>query len=266
MATESWGLKGTTSTDLVNAGPVPTYVAPTYTPPPEYTAPTYDEGKIETLTQRKAAGGLRSLRNQLQRVTGGSFENPNVRRMTLREALAGYGTGIENIMSGANTEAERSYQNEYGRLADTSKIKHQGLLDTAHTQYQGALASAQSTLSSQMAEWTARHNDLMTQYTANMKNSSGSSGGGVSGVKWDTSGNSGGSSSWNPSSDQYDSWVNSLKGSGDTGAKNVSVNSIASAYKNILQQSGLAIGGYGTPTSSNYSSYFNEVDSNGNII
>lgn len=86
-----------------------------------FQAPYWNEEKISDLTQKKALPGLRSLRQQVQRITGRRYDNPNVARMTLREALSGYGAGLDEIYSGAGKEARADYGQEYNALFEASK-------------------------------------------------------------------------------------------------------------------------------------------------
>lgn len=76
--------------------------------------PTYDTGAVESLAQRFAAPGIRNLRNTVQEVQQGVYDNPNVKRMTIRDALAGYGQGLESTMAGALGTASNIYGQEYG--------------------------------------------------------------------------------------------------------------------------------------------------------
>lgn len=75
--------------------------------------PPYDTAKVESLAQRFAAPGVRRLRSALQDVQQGYYENPNVKRMTLRDALSGYGQGLESTMAGALRSGADIYNQEY---------------------------------------------------------------------------------------------------------------------------------------------------------
>ncbi len=86
-----------------------------------FNAPRWDDEKITALTQKRAMPGIRSLRDQVQRVTGRRYDNPQVARMTLREALASYGKGLGGVIEGAGDAAVREYGQEYGALADAAK-------------------------------------------------------------------------------------------------------------------------------------------------
>ena len=166
--------------------PTATYVAPTYTAPeeyvaPDYTAPTYDESKVDTLTQKKSAAGLRAARQSLQSVTGGYYENPNVKRMTLRDALAGYGSAVQTVMSGADTEARNQYNTEYGIEVDSSKtnynadveagkLNYSSALNTANQKYAAKITEAeknyQAQLDAEKLNYQTNYNTKMASYNA----------------------------------------------------------------------------------------------------
>ena len=75
--------------------------------------PVYDTNQVEALAQRVAAPGIRRLRNEVQNVQGSNYENPNVKSMTLRSALEGYGSGLESVMGGAFQTGSGMYNQEY---------------------------------------------------------------------------------------------------------------------------------------------------------
>lgn len=168
--------------------PSESYVAPVYKSPdayvaPTYNAPTYDEGKVDTLTQRKSAAGLRAARSALQQISGGYYENPNVKRMTLRDALAGYGQAVENVMSGAGTEARNEYNMKYGIESDTAKtnfttgveggkLNYNTSLLKSQQDYQGATSEAeknyQSALDAEKLNYTTGVQTTLAKYNADL--------------------------------------------------------------------------------------------------
>lgn len=92
-------------------------VAPLDTPAPltmpTYTAPVYDQNRVASLTQQAAAPGVRRLRQAVAEASNQSYANPNVKAMTLRQALEGFGTGLESVMSGAAHTAAAEYDPEF---------------------------------------------------------------------------------------------------------------------------------------------------------
>lgn len=84
--------------------------------------PTYDTGAVEKLAQRFAAPGIRKLRNTVQEVQQGVYENPNVKRMTVRDALSGFGQGLESVMGGALKEGAGVYGQQYGAAVNEALL------------------------------------------------------------------------------------------------------------------------------------------------
>lgn len=89
-----------------------------------YDAPEWDEAEISRLTQARASGGIRGLRAATQAISRQRFENPNVRRMTLRDALRGYGEGLEAVMSGAAGVARAEYGQKHAIETEEAKINY----------------------------------------------------------------------------------------------------------------------------------------------
>jgi len=109
--------------------------APTMGETPELEMPEYDEKKVSALTQKKAAPGIRRLRNVTQRALSTTHENPNVQRMTVREALAGYGTGLEGVISGAGSSARAEYNTEYSTSVSAAMARYQAALNRQSQEY-----------------------------------------------------------------------------------------------------------------------------------
>jgi len=87
---------------------------PTAPTMPTFKAPTYDEGEVKSLARKHSAPQLTKLREAVQTATSASrFENPNVQRMTLRSALAGYGEGLGAVTGAADESARREYGQRY---------------------------------------------------------------------------------------------------------------------------------------------------------
>jgi hypothetical protein len=106
---------------------------------PEFAAPTRDEDRVKALTQQKSAAGLRAMRAQIQKAMGQGYRNANVKRMTLRDALAGYGEGIENVMSGAQNQAESTYNTEYAKAYDTAGKNWQTEVNAKNQEWQNQI-------------------------------------------------------------------------------------------------------------------------------
>jgi len=131
-------------------GPFPTIgEVPDFTQDP-FVAPPRDEGRINELTQQKSAAGLRAMRSMIQRAMGQGYRNPNVKRMTLREALAGYGQGIESVMTGAQSAAGseygKEYETEYGTAGKNWQAQNEANAQNWKTKYEIAFQDWQNRL------------------------------------------------------------------------------------------------------------------------
>ena len=120
--------------------------------------PVYDTGKVAALTQQFAAPGIRNLRNTVQQVQQGYFENPNVKAQTLRDTLAGYGAGLENVVAGAGKTAMSEYGQEYG--AEVQGALQSTDIAARETMQSAALASN---------EKLAQYNNEWKAYLASMR-------------------------------------------------------------------------------------------------
>lgn len=147
-------------------GDTPVYASPGVTAPPPayavnfremptYSAPAWNESEIDTLAQKRAAPGLRQLRQQVQRVTGRRYDNPQVGRMTLRDALQGYGSGVSQVVGQAGATAAGEYGQKYARTSENARASYASEVakadaynrystDVAKTNYQGSFAQWQA--------------------------------------------------------------------------------------------------------------------------
>jgi len=103
---------------------------------PTYTAPERDEGRVSQLMRQHAAPGIKKLRQAVMVASSRYYDNPNLRRMTLREALAGYGEGLENVMSGAHSMARADYADERGEELQTADRRFQTNMEQWRANYQ----------------------------------------------------------------------------------------------------------------------------------
>lgn len=126
------GSSTTTRTFTPPAGPAPTLAT---TP---YAAPEFDERKVAAQAQRIQAPSIRKLRQSLQQATAQRFDNPNVRRMTVREALAGFGAGLESVTTGASSQARQVVGAEHARQVDAAKTQFSASQRASEMAYQRA--------------------------------------------------------------------------------------------------------------------------------
>jgi hypothetical protein len=131
---------------------LPTY-NPGYRELPTYTGQTWNDAEVDSLAQKRAAPGLRALRSQVQRVTGRGYGSPNVTKLTLRDALSGYGQGLENIMSGAQGEAAGEYGQKFGATSGEA-YKEYGSKAGAAGAYNAYEADrAKTNFGAEMTDW-----------------------------------------------------------------------------------------------------------------
>ena len=119
--------------------------------------PEYDMSKVESLAQRAAAPGVRSLRSAVQETQQGYYANPNVKRMTLRDALAGYGQGLENVMGGAYKTGAAIYGQEYG-------VQAQGAMQQRQIASQEAMQQKQIAATESLQASSIASNEKLAQY------------------------------------------------------------------------------------------------------
>ena len=161
---------------------LPTYNAPAFKSLGSYNAPRWDEEKIDAITQKRAAPGLRELRNQVQRATGRTYGSPQVTKMTLRAALQGYGAGISKVIGESSQAAANEYGKQYGYQitnaqstyaaeADAAKAYNEYAGDTAKTQFAGAMKGYETESESEKLDkeydlWKQRYDYTRSSETA----------------------------------------------------------------------------------------------------
>lgn len=121
---------------------------------PQFNAPEYSESEVRKLTHKAAAPGVRRLRQAVQAAMSKQYENPNVKRMTLRQALAGYGLGLEGVMAGASQQARGEYGEKYGKEFQAAQMQHGTDVSAMMAKYNAAmqayLASATKTATTEL--------------------------------------------------------------------------------------------------------------------
>jgi hypothetical protein len=102
---------------------------------PEQERPEYDESKVQSLAQQHAAPGVRTLREAYQTAASRLPSNPQS-RLTLKDALKGYGTGLESVMGGARKTARAEYGQEFGADVKFAGQKYAAQVAMAQQQMQ----------------------------------------------------------------------------------------------------------------------------------
>lgn len=85
----------------------------TYEIPSTEDRPEFDEAKVQSLAQQHAAPGIRTLREAYQTAASRLPSDPKS-RLTLRDALKGYGSGLESVMGGARKTARQEEMQKFG--------------------------------------------------------------------------------------------------------------------------------------------------------
>jgi len=106
---------------------------------PEFAAPGYDDREVRKLTQKHAAPGTRKLREAVQIAMSRDYDNPNVKRLHLRDALSGYGSGLESVMAGAGRAATAEYGERYGIEHDAAVKRYSAEMQGREEKYEDDL-------------------------------------------------------------------------------------------------------------------------------
>ncbi len=126
----------------------PTKPFPTMEALPAYAVPEYDKNRVKALRQSKAAMGINSLRDAVsEAITRSvSMDNPYLRKMLLRSSLKGFGEGLGNVMTSAETQAESAYAQEYAPKVQGSLVEYQAKVNRINTMYQAAVQEYLNTM------------------------------------------------------------------------------------------------------------------------
>lgn len=138
-------------TNLPEMGELPTMATPEMGELPTYERPEWDEGEITRLSQVRGAAGVRNLRDAVQTLSRERYENPNVRRMSLRDAMKGYGEGLEQVMSGAHEKASSEYGQKYAYEAQEKQINYNTAVQAVRDIYSADLNVESANFQAQVA-------------------------------------------------------------------------------------------------------------------
>lgn len=142
---------GGQNVSTLNARPTaPVITPPSYEP---LKLPEFDEATVKKERQKTAAPYLRNLRSNVQKVMQGRYENPNVKRMTLRDALGGYGQALESVMARAETEGRAVAREKWQREADEAKSNWSAKMNQQNMAWQAQVNQANQQYQSLMQEW-----------------------------------------------------------------------------------------------------------------
>jgi len=146
---------------------------------PERPRAEYDEGAVRRRTQEEAAPGIRTLREAYQTAASRLPSDPRS-RLTLKEALKGYGTGLESVMGGAKRRATaeerervrmeetaigQEYAAQVGMLQQQMQTQAQAQLQQFQMSYADYLSSPQSQGGGYYTGASGRHATWVEPYT-----------------------------------------------------------------------------------------------------
>lgn len=120
-------------------GATPEFQMPEMGNIPTFAPPEWSEKEIASMAQKAAAPGLRNLRTAIQSVAARRYDNPNVGRVTLRDALAGYGQGLEEVMAGARESATNEYAIKYANEYKAAGMNWEAAVQTVRDKYAGQM-------------------------------------------------------------------------------------------------------------------------------
>lgn len=102
---------------------------------PEYVAPKMDSARISELTEIGMGPALGKLRQGLDTalIESRYSRNPNVRALSKKSALSGYGTGLADVRAGAHQAALGEYAPEYQGLVTKTGLDYQAAIDQYKT-------------------------------------------------------------------------------------------------------------------------------------
>jgi hypothetical protein len=126
---------------------MPEYNAPEYTPPGE-DPNAYKEARREAI-----APGLRAMREGTREAISSaqSLDNPNARALFIKQALQGYGQGLESVAAGAGKEARQVAGDKRSEQLDTYRVQHSVQTDTYLQNYQNQINTIAADFAQQQA-------------------------------------------------------------------------------------------------------------------
>jgi hypothetical protein len=136
---------------------MPEYNAPEYAPPGE------DPNAYRDARREAIAPGLRAMREGTREAISSaqSLDNPNARGQFIKQALQGYGQGLESVAAGAGKEARQVAGDKRNEQLDTYKIQHSIQSDTYLKNYQNQINTIAADFAQQQAVAMQNFNSQM---------------------------------------------------------------------------------------------------------
>lgn len=127
----------------------------TYEIPSTEDRPEFDETKVQSLAQQHAAPGIRTLREAYQTAAARLPSSPQT-RLTLKDALKGYGTGLEQVMGGARKTARSEEMQKF-------QIESQAFQEDYAAKLQQARDMAQLENARLAQQWQADYTEFLEE-------------------------------------------------------------------------------------------------------
>jgi hypothetical protein len=114
---------------------LPTYNAPAYTPPAQ------DDGEYTQARGEAIAPGLREMRQGLRESisVASSLDNPAAKSQFIRQAMKGYGAGLDKVSAGAGREAQTRSDKKYAQELNNYRIQYDAKSDNYLRNYQNQI-------------------------------------------------------------------------------------------------------------------------------
>lgn len=123
----------------------------------QFKAPEWSEEAITSLQQKRAAPGVRALKEGLREVSATTSANDPISRHNAREQLGAYSKGLTDVMAGAHSAAIQEYSTKYGYEFQSAAIQFEAEGDALAMEYKGNLAI-------NMAEYEGKLKSVMAEY------------------------------------------------------------------------------------------------------
>lgn len=121
---------------------------------PTFSGPTWNEQAIRAKARKFTAPVTAELGAKVQQAMARYYENPNVRRMVLRDTLQGYGIGLGRAIAAGESAARQEYTSEYSR-------QYAEAMD-AYSRALGELTAKATQVSSSMEVYSAKEYEEAT--------------------------------------------------------------------------------------------------------
>lgn len=160
--------------ELPAMGALPEYKTPEMGALPEYKAPEMDRARISELAELGMGAPMGRLKQGLNAalIESRYSTNPNIRNLSRKSALAGYGSGIADIRAGAQREGMAGYMPEFQAAQAKAGAEYGAGVGQTMSQYQAGVSQAGREYAAGAgqvgAEYAAGVGQVSSKYQADM--------------------------------------------------------------------------------------------------